>query len=74
LFDSWNDALLFRTLATLRKDVPVFDSIDELWWKGPRNDFVNTAERLKAPDLAATAKKQEDLRAGSKSVNFSPNG
>ena len=27
LFDAWNDALLFRTLATLRLDVPVFDSI-----------------------------------------------
>ena len=30
LFDSWNDALLFRTLATLRMDVPVFSTVDEL--------------------------------------------
>jgi 5'-3' exonuclease len=73
LFDFWNDALLFRTLATLRKDVPVFNSIDELCWKGPRNDFVNTAERFNAPDLAAVAKKQEELRAPSKSASFSPN-
>lgn len=28
-------ALLFRRLATLRTDVPVFDSIDELHWQGP---------------------------------------
>ena len=28
-------ARLFRTLATLRTDVPVFDSVDELEWKGP---------------------------------------
>ena len=26
LFSAWNDALLFRTLATLRFDVPVFDT------------------------------------------------
>src|SRR6185437_12248222 len=36
LFRSWDDALLFRILATLRLDVPVFDTIDELRWKGPR--------------------------------------
>jgi 5'-3' exonuclease len=33
LQSAWNDALLFRRLATLRLDVPVFDSIDELEWK-----------------------------------------
>jgi 5'-3' exonuclease len=35
LFPFWNDAILFRTLATLRKDVPVFDSVDDLRWTGP---------------------------------------
>ena len=30
-------AFLFRTLATLREDVPLFESIDELCWKGPVN-------------------------------------
>ncbi len=30
LFASWEDALLFRKLATLRLDAPVFDSVDEL--------------------------------------------
>jgi 5'-3' exonuclease len=30
LFDSWDEALLFRTLATLRRDVPVLDTVDEL--------------------------------------------
>ncbi|HLH29875.1 MAG TPA: 5'-3' exonuclease H3TH domain-containing protein [Terriglobia bacterium] len=33
LFGRWSDALLFRTLATLRTDVPVFETIDELEWK-----------------------------------------
>jgi 5'-3' exonuclease len=31
----WNDALLFRTLATLRLDVPVFDTVEDLRWAGP---------------------------------------
>jgi 5'-3' exonuclease len=53
LFDGWSDALLFRTLATLRVDVPVFDSVEQLNWTGPRADFVRTAERLNAPDLPA---------------------
>jgi 5'-3' exonuclease len=30
-----DDALLFRQLATLRSDIPLFDSVDELQWKGP---------------------------------------
>ena len=56
LFNSWSDALLFRDLATLRTDVPVFDSVDELRWKGARLDFSSMAERLKADDLLATIK------------------
>jgi 5'-3' exonuclease len=51
LFAAWGDALLFRTLATLRVDVPVFTSIDDLLWKGPAEDFKPTCERLRAPDL-----------------------
>ena len=51
LFAAWEDALLFRTLATLRVDVPVFRSIDELRWRGPTKDFKRTCERLKAPEL-----------------------
>ena len=51
LFAAWGDALLFRTLATLRVDVPVFTSIDDLLWKGPAEDFKRTCGRLRAPDL-----------------------
>jgi 5'-3' exonuclease len=36
LFASWNEALLFRTLATLRTDIRVFESVDELRWQGER--------------------------------------
>lgn len=51
LFGCWNDALLFRTLATLRLDAPVFDSVDELCWKGPRQDFEKCCQRLKSDSL-----------------------
>jgi 5'-3' exonuclease len=51
LFRAWDDALLFRTLATLRLDVPVFETVEELRWQGPRADFEETCRRIKAPDL-----------------------
>jgi 5'-3' exonuclease len=64
LFNSWNDALLFRTLATLRLDVPVFDTVEDLRWKGPLTTFEDQCRRLKAPDLlrrtkAAASKRSE---------------
>jgi 5'-3' exonuclease len=51
LFTSWSDALLFRTLATLRLDVPVFDTVEDLRWKGPRPDFEERCRRMKSPNL-----------------------
>jgi len=51
LFGSWSDALLFRTLATLRLDAPVFDTVDELRWTGPRLDFEEQCRRMKSPEL-----------------------
>jgi 5'-3' exonuclease len=39
-------ARLFRTLATLRTDVPVFDSVDELEWKGPTPLLPALRQRL----------------------------
>jgi len=56
LFAGWSDAVLFRTLATLRLDVPVFDSIDDLRWKGPLPEFDEYCQRLKSPDLLRRAK------------------
>lgn len=51
LFGAWNDALRFRTLATLRLDVPVFNSVDELKWKRPGPGFEKVCNRLRATDL-----------------------
>jgi 5'-3' exonuclease len=56
LFTQWDDALLFRTLATLRLDVPVFDNVDELRWREPRADFEQFCQRMKAPDLLRRVK------------------
>lgn len=43
-------AYLFRTLATLRTDIPVFDTVDALRWDGPTSAFPDIAARL---DMAA---------------------
>ena len=41
------DAMLFRELATLRLDVPVFASIDELRWQGPTAEVDALRDRLR---------------------------
>jgi 5'-3' exonuclease len=55
LFNGWNDALLFRTLATLILDVPVFDTVEDLRWTGPRRSFEEHCRRMKSPDLLRRA-------------------
>src|SRR5579859_4846336 len=55
LFNSWSDALLFRTLATLRLDVPVFDVVEDLRWKEPRPNFEEYCIRMKSPGLLGRA-------------------
>ena len=51
LFSAWNDALLFRTLATLRLDAPVFNALEELRWQGPRENFGECCQRMRSPAL-----------------------
>lgn len=41
------DAMLFRELATLRLDVPVFVSLDELRWQGPTAEVDALRDRLR---------------------------
>lgn len=48
-------AYLFRDLATLRTEIPVFDSVDELAWQGPTERFAPLAARF---DAAKTEKKR----------------
>jgi 5'-3' exonuclease len=41
-------AFLFRDLATLRTDIPLFASVDELRWMGPTEAFAPLAARFDA--------------------------
>jgi 5'-3' exonuclease len=51
-----DQAMLFRVLATLRTDVPVFDAVDELEWKGPTPDFAPLAARLDSSVIKGNAR------------------
>jgi 5'-3' exonuclease len=62
LFDGWNDALLFRTLATLRLDVPVFGTVEDLCWKGPRSNFEEHCQRIRSPGLLGRVKSAKRSR------------
>jgi 5'-3' exonuclease len=44
-------ALLFKRLATLTADAPLFNSIDKLRWRGPTCAFTNCVETLSDPRL-----------------------
>jgi 5'-3' exonuclease len=44
----WESAQLFRTLATLRTDIPLFDDVEQLRWNGPTAVFPEIAARLDA--------------------------
>jgi 5'-3' exonuclease len=46
-------ALLFKKLATLRDDAPLFDSVDALRWRGPQARFGEWAKRMDAESLIA---------------------
>jgi len=40
------EALLFKRLATLRIDAPLFNNVDELLWRGPTASFEKTAAKI----------------------------
>lgn len=57
-------ALLFKDLATLRIDAPLFDDVDELLWRGAMPEFAQVAEKIDSARLLARVKKLEkSLRA-----------
>ncbi|HEU4520792.1 MAG TPA: 5'-3' exonuclease H3TH domain-containing protein [Thermoanaerobaculia bacterium] len=51
-------ALLFKLLATLRDDAPLFDDVAELEWRGPTAAFAAWAERLGDPKLLKRAQRR----------------
>ena len=58
-----DNALLFRTLATLRTDIPLFDDVDQLQWNGPSPAFTALAARW---DAAAKETRDTSSRAPAK--------
>ena len=50
-------ALLFKNLATLRTDAPLFREVDELHWRGPTRSFAAWTTRMDAPRLLERARK-----------------
>jgi 5'-3' exonuclease len=54
-----DQALLFRTLATLRTDIELFDDVDHLRWSGPQPQFNALAARF---DAAVTGTRRSPAR------------
>jgi 5'-3' exonuclease len=50
-------ALLFKRLATLRTDAPLFKKVETLRWRGATSTFAAWADRMKAPRLVERCEK-----------------
>ena len=50
-------ALLFKDLATLRTNAPLFDDVEELCWRGPNPGFESTAEKIENKRLLQRVRK-----------------
>lgn len=62
LHNGFEEALLFRTIATTQVDAPTVDSVDELEWTGPQAGFLELARSIDAEGLAERAMKLADAR------------
>jgi len=59
LKDNRKNALLFKKLATLRTDAPLFEDVDELRWRGATRDFPSMTDKIGDARLAARVAKLE---------------
>ena len=64
LQDHYEDALLFRRIATIEYDAPTVGSVTELEWVGPGADFPALAAEIDAPGLADRANEIAQQRSG----------
>jgi len=55
LFERWDEALLYRKLATLRADAPTIAEVEELRWRGPRPEFEAWSGTMYARAAAAVS-------------------
>jgi 5'-3' exonuclease len=56
-------ALLFKRLATLRTDAPLFENVDALRWQGPDSGFATAAARLNDSRLPSRADRAAAAKA-----------
>ncbi len=59
----WENALLFRKLATLRTDIALFDNVEQLRWNGPKPGFEAIAAGL---DSAVMEKRKASSKSPSR--------
>ena len=59
LKDKRKDALLFKKLATLRTDAPLFDDVEQLRWHGAMTSFQSMAEKIGNARLATRVSELE---------------
>jgi 5'-3' exonuclease len=52
-------ALLFKDLARLRTDAPLFEDVDELEWRGATPEFAQVAEKIGSARLLTRVRKLE---------------
>ena len=52
-------ALLFKDLATLRTDAPLFDDVEELRWRGSTAAFASVAEKIGSARLTTKVRQLE---------------
>src|SRR3954464_8976079 len=62
LGDGRERALVFKDLATLRTEAPLFSNVDELEWRGPTPAFVGWPEKMADTRIAARVAKAEAAR------------
>ena len=62
--DALNDekrglAVLFKELATLKTDAPLFEDVDELQWRGATSEFEAVTKKIENPRLLMKVRKLE---------------
>jgi 5'-3' exonuclease len=63
LTERQRDVMLFRQLATLRTDVDLFESVDQLRWTGPTPAFAALAAQLDAARTVTPTRREASPRS-----------
>jgi 5'-3' exonuclease len=63
LFEQFEDALLFRRIATLELDAPTSDTVDQLEWVEPTSDFSAVCDEIDGSGLVDRAARLAQARA-----------